>query len=222
MDYWTSRQELYPNGHNRIMQLWRPSLRDRVPEGQPNRFDADLRTWGIDPEQYPDYETKVNQGWRDLVAAKRKLGPSKGYHHYSRLTDEDFLYSPHDQLFPNVSFDIRPDMMSMFRTEPHPTDPNKCTFDLWCLAMPIEGLEEVGCIAGTRPLEEAEFDHRVFDGGSGLPDMAGTVIFQDMALAQGQQRGQRSRGYQDPYLAGQESRVRAWHETLNDYLDGRR
>jgi hypothetical protein len=52
--------------------------------------------------------------------------------------------------------------------------------------------------------------------------MAGSVIFQDMALAEGQQRGQRSRGYQEPYLAGQESRMRAWHETLNDYLAGRR
>ena len=222
MDYWTSRQELYPNGHNRILQLWRPSLRDRVPEGTPNRFDNKLRAWGIDPDQYPDFETKVIQGWRDVAAAQRSLGPSKGYHHYLRLTEDDFLFSPHDQLFPNVSLDIRPDAVSMFRTEPHPTDPNKCTFDLWCLAMPIQGLEEVMCIAGKRPLEVADFDHRIFDGGRGLRDLAGSVIFQDMALAEGQQRGQRSRGYQEPYLAGQETRVRAWHETLNDYLEGRR
>ena len=221
-DHFTSRHEIFESGHARIMQMWRPSLRDRVPEGAPFRWDADLRKWGIDPDQYPDYETKVIQGWLDIAAAKRELGPSKGHHHYSRLSEEDFLYSPHDQLFPNVSLDIRPDNVSMFRTEPHRTDPNKCTFDLQCFAMPIEGQEEARCIAGMRPLKEAEFEHRVFDGGDGLPEMAGSVIFQDMALAEGQQRGQRSRGYQEPYLAGQESRMRAWHETLNDYLAGRR
>ena len=84
------------------------------------------------------------------------------------------------------------------------------------------GADTVRTIAGRRPLAEAAFEHRVFDQGRGLPELAGTVIFQDMQLAEGQQRGQRSRGYQEPYLAGQETRVRAWHETLNDYLEGRR
>ena len=221
-DHYNCRNEWYPSGHSRIMQLNRPSLRDRVPEGEPHRFDDALRAWDIDPDQYPDYEAKVTQGWVDLVEAKKRLGPARGYTHYERLTEEDFLYSPHDQLFPNVSVDIRPDAVSLFRTEPHPTDPNKCTFDLWCLAIPIPGVDTARTIAGTRPMVEAEFDRRAFDGGNGLPEMAGSVIFQDMQLAEGQQHGQRSRGYQEPYLAGQETRVRAWHETLNDYLEGRR
>jgi len=221
-DHFTSRQEFYPSGHNRIMQQYRPSLRDRWPEDKPFRFDDELRHWGLDPDQYSDYETKVIQGSSDLADAKLALGPERGFHHYSKLTREDFLYSPHDQLFPNVSMDIRPDAVSFFRTEPHPTDPDKCTFDLWCFALPMEGRATGRTIAGERPMEVAEFEHRSFDGGAGLPEMAGTVIFQDMALAEGQQRGQRSRGYQEPYLAGQEGRVRAWHEHLNDYLEGRR
>ena len=204
------------------MQLVRPSLRDRIPDGQPHPFDAQLRQWNIDPDRYPDYETKVEQGWRDLAEAKVRLGPSQGHPHYAQLTEQDFLYSPHDQLFPNVSVDIRPDAVSLFRTEPHPTDPQRCTFDLWCLSVPVVGADTVRTIAGRRPLTEAAFEHRVFDQGRGLPELAGTVIFQDMQLAEGQQRGQRSRGYQEPYLAGQETRVRAWHETLNDYLEGRR
>ena len=43
-----------------------------------------------------------------------------------------------------------------------------------------------------------------------------------MTLAEGQQRGQRSRGYRDSYLSGQETRVRLFHEVLNDWLEGRR
>ncbi len=221
-DHYNCRNEVYPSGHNRIMQLVRPSLRDRIPDGQPHPFDAQLRQWNIDPDRYPDYETKVEQGWRDLAEAKVRLGPSQGHPHYAQLTEQDFLYSPHDQLFPNVSVDIRPDAVSLFRTEPHPTDPQRCTFDLWCLSVPVVGADTVRTIAGRRPLAEAAFEHRVFDQGRGLPELAGTVIFQDMQLAEGQQRGQRSRGYQEPYLEGQETRVRAWHETLNDYLEGRR
>ncbi len=43
-----------------------------------------------------------------------------------------------------------------------------------------------------------------------------------MMLAEGQQRGMHSRGYDDAYLSGQETRVRFFHEVLNDYLEGRR
>ena len=41
-------------------------------------------------------------------------------------------------------------------------------------------------------------------------------------LAEGQQRGMHSLGYKDCYLSAQESRVRFFHEVLNDYLEGRR
>jgi hypothetical protein len=50
----------------------------------------------------------------------------------------------------------------------------------------------------------------------------GEIVYQDLSLAEGQQRGLRSRGYNDAYLAGQESRVRYVHEVPNDYLEGRR
>ena len=43
-----------------------------------------------------------------------------------------------------------------------------------------------------------------------------------MTIAENQQRGMRSRGYQDAYLAAQETRVRFFHEVLNDWLEGRR
>jgi hypothetical protein len=41
-----------------------------------------------------------------------------------------------------------------------------------------------------------------------------------MALAEGMQAGMHSRGYSDAYLSAQETRVRFFHEVLNDWLDG--
>jgi hypothetical protein len=43
-----------------------------------------------------------------------------------------------------------------------------------------------------------------------------------MMLAEAQQNGWESQGFEDYYLADQESRVRYFHEVLNDYLAGRK
>jgi hypothetical protein len=75
---------------------------------------------------------------------------------------------------------------------------------------------------GPRPVEEAEFQHKSFDQGRGVPEIQGQIVYQDMMISEGQQAGMHSRGYKDAYLAAQEARVRFFHEVLNDYLEGRR
>jgi phenylpropionate dioxygenase-like ring-hydroxylating dioxygenase large terminal subunit len=222
-DYWSARHEMFPNGHGRTVQPMRPSLRDRLPEGIAHPFDAILRQWSIDPDAYPDFKTKAMQGWLDLKAQKRKLWRDRGYVHYAKMDNEELTDSPHTVLFPNVTISFLPDNIIFFRTEPHPDDPNRCTFDLWSMVFPVAGIEEMEAIMiGPRPVREAELLHKSFDGGRGVPELVGQIVYQDMLLAEGQQRGMRSRGYTDSYLAGQESRVRFFHEVLNDYLEGRR
>jgi len=219
----TARHEMFPNGHGRTVQPMRPSLSDRLPEGSPQPFDALLRQWDIDPDRYPDFETKTMQGWLDLKDAKRRLWKERGYVHYEKMDDEQITDSPHTLMFPNVTISFLPDNWIFFRTEPHATDPNKCTFDLWCMAFPVKGQTEVESImAGIRPLREVEEEVRDFDNGRGVPEIEGQIVYQDMMLAEGQQRGMHSRGYTDAYLTGQETRVRFFHEILNDYLEGRR
>lgn len=219
----TARHEMYPNGHGRTVQPMRPSLSDRLPDGEPHPFDYILRQWDIDPDTYPDYETKAMQGWLDLKVAKRRLWRERGYVHYEHMDDEQITDSPHTVIFPNVTISFLPDNLIFFRTEPHPTDPDKCTFDLWCMAFPVAGQESVESImAGPQPLREAELEVRDFDNGRGVPEIEGQIVYQDMMLAEGQQRGMYSRGYDDAYLTGQETRVRFFHEVLNDYLEGRR
>ncbi|HEY8351874.1 MAG TPA: aromatic ring-hydroxylating dioxygenase subunit alpha [Sphingomonadales bacterium] len=219
----SARHEMYPNGHGRTVQPMRPSLTDRLPPGIPHPFDAILRQWDIDPDSYPDYETKAMQGWLDLKKQKRKLWKERGYLHYEHMNDEELTDSPHTVIFPNVTISFLPDNLIFFRTEPHPDDPNKCTFDLWCMAFPVEGQTHVESImAGIQPLEEAEFQHRAFDNGRGVPEIKDQIVYQDMLLAEGQQRGMYSQGYRDAYLAAQETRVRFFHEVLNDFLEGRK
>ena len=220
-DHFTSRFEMFPMGHARIIQMGRPSLRDRVPEDQPHPFDDTLRAWEIDPASYATYEDKAMQGWLDLKAAKRRLGPQRGYRHFDQLTDEELTESPFGVLFPNIAFGAGAEGMSFFRWEPHRDDPEKCYFDLWELAFPIDGQYRARLTEFAVEMKEADYDFRIYSGPEAVADLHDQVVFQDWALAPGQQAGWRSRGYQEPYLAAQETRVRRFHEVLNDYLDGK-
>ncbi|HZU64707.1 MAG TPA: aromatic ring-hydroxylating dioxygenase subunit alpha [Novosphingobium sp.] len=220
----TARHEIWPTGHGRTVQPMRPSLSDRLPADQPHPYKMMLAAWGIDPDGYASYEEMAMQGWLDLKAAKRAQWREKGYLHYEHMDDEEITDSPHTVIFPNVTISFLPDNIILFRSEPHPTDPEKCYFDLWCMAFPVAGQTHVESImAGMRPLREvAECEHRRFDGGRGVPELAGQIVYQDMELAEGMQAGMHSRGYTDAYLPAQESRVRFFHEVLNDWLEGRR
>ena len=221
-DHFTSRYEMFPMGHNRIVQMGRPSLRDRLPEGQPHPFDEQLRLRDIDPDSYPDFETKALQGWLDLKAAKRKLWKEKGFLHYENLSDEDLTESPFGVLFPNVAIAPGADSFLVWRWEPHPTDPEKCFFDQWTMAYPVAGMEGFvnRTARNTMELKEAELDFRVYGDGASVQDLSDQVVFQDWQLTQGQRTGWHSRGYQEPYFAAQETRVHRFHEVLNDYLAG--
>lgn len=220
----TARHEMWPAGHGRTVQPMRPSLSDRPADGRNAMFEGILRQWDIDPESYATYEDFVMQGWKDLKAAKKRLWRERGYVHYEHMDDEEITDSPHTVIFPNVTISFLPDNLVFFRSEPHPEDPEKCYFDLWCMAFPVAGQDTVESImAGPRPLREAEAcEHRDFDGGRGIPELAGQIVYQDMELAEDMQAGMHSRGYADAYLSAQETRVRFFHEVLNDWLEGRK
>ena len=221
-DHFTSRFEMFPMGHARIVQMGRPSLRDCSPDDDFQPFDDALRHWGIDPDAYPDFETKVMQGWIDLKEVKKAKWQEKGYLHYENLDDEALTESPFQFIFPNVAIGPSADGLFFARWEPHRDDPEKCYFDYWTMTYPVEGMDEWRERTSEEAVKvaEAEFEWREYDEGRGVQDLSGEVVYQDWALMQGQKDGWRSRGYQEPLLAKQETRVRRFHEVLNDYIAG--
>ena len=251
-DHFTSRYEMFPKGHARIIQMGRPSLRDRVAEGEDHPFKGILEDWGVDTSKYKDYETLSEQGWVDLKKAKRENYEEKGYYHYENLSDEELTESPFQFIFPNIAMGVQADGCILLNWFPHPTDPEKCYFDLWDMGYPIggsakgigktgrdnnqefnstsAGIGETGRTSNqeyfsrtkVNPiiLQEVELDFRDYDNGKGVEDLWDHVVYQDWQLTDGLRRGVRSRGYQEPYLASQETRVRFFHEKLHDYLNG--
>ncbi|MBT4379538.1 MAG: aromatic ring-hydroxylating dioxygenase subunit alpha, partial [Gammaproteobacteria bacterium] len=50
----------------------------------------------------------------------------------------------------------------------------------------------------------------------------GMTITQDIAVFIQQQKGFRSRGFKGVYLSKQETRIRRYHELIDDYIEGER
>ena len=71
-------------------------------------------------------------------------------------------------------------------------------------------------------MQEALHEFISYGAGADIADMQGSFLLQDLGIAVGQQLGFHSRGYSDAILSGQESRVRRFHEVLNDYISTRR
>jgi phenylpropionate dioxygenase-like ring-hydroxylating dioxygenase large terminal subunit len=210
--------EMYPAGHNRMVEMAQPSMRSKTPnEVEPVMADM-LRFWELDPAEFAGRARDTRLA---LQKARRQLARKKGYSYFEKFTDDELTDQFHHTCFPNVTLTGTPEGLHFFRTEPDADDPNWSTFDYWYLAPQIEGQPEVGTIYGMRPWEDAEHETGDFaDYSAALPQ--GDFLIQDLELAVTQQQGLRSMGHDDAYLSGQETRLRRFHEVINDYIEGRR
>jgi len=109
--------------------------------------------------------------------------------------------------------------VQLLRPRPHATDPQKCEFDHWYFVPKIDGVTTVPSPAGgpDLPFEDAPVDH--FRYGE---KTLGRTNDQDLSIAENQQLGFNSAGYRGANLTNQERRVQHFHDTLNDYVEGRK
>lgn len=211
-DYLDTIFEMYPNGHNRmVMKGGQPSARDAaLAAGVTGPLDDILRAWEIDPGAFAGHAAAARAA---LADAKARLGPGRGFTHYDGLDASQLTDYYHYTLFPNVTFTVSADGYQMLRTEPHPTDPERCVFEHWFIMPPVAGMTEVDTPVGRLPFRTAEKDHFVHGDKT-----TGAVADQDLSVAVSQQQGLHSRGYTGGLLTGQEKRIQRFHELLNDIV----
>lgn len=208
-DYTDTSFELYPSGHNRMVQKGsHPSRRLDYPDAMQPLVEDELRNWGLDPADFKDRATEARVA---IQQAKRRLGPERGYVHFETMSDSQLTDYHHYTLWPNTTITMSPDGFQLLRSEPHPTDPEKCIFDHWYLMPPVPGRTEVVTPVGVRPFAHAEREVVVYGEAS-----LGYVADQDMSVAVGQQQGLHSLGYKGGIISGQEKRIQRFHEMLND------
>jgi phenylpropionate dioxygenase-like ring-hydroxylating dioxygenase large terminal subunit len=214
----TTEFAMYDSGHNAMWMLGhQATTRVDYENGEvPAPLDAIAAAWGIDPAQYKGRTSEIRQA---IIEAKRRLGPERGYTNYVSMTDQQLTDYFHCTMFPNVTLTMSPEQCQILRTEPHPTDPQKCVFQHWCLYPPVAGMTEIETPVGPAPFRhDAISRHSVYGDGQSL----GFVADQDLSIGTSQQMGLNSRGFKGCVLSNQEKRVQRFHELLNDYVEGRR
>ena len=209
--------EMYASGHNGMWMKGHQAT-SRVPaydKGDvPMPLDQIALAWGINPA---DYNGRTNDVREAVIAAKRRLGPERGFKNYVRMTDQQLADYYHVTLFPNLTLTFAPEAYQVLRTEPHPTDPEKCIFDHWYVSANNPKLPHVDTPIGPMPLKWAEKRHSVHGDGVSL----GFVADQDLSIATNQQLGLSSRGYTGCVLTHQEKRIQRFHELLDDHVYAR-
>jgi phenylpropionate dioxygenase-like ring-hydroxylating dioxygenase large terminal subunit len=207
--------DLYaPQGHARMfMPGSRParSLRghtDTVLE----MMAKELIYWGLDPEDFREDPLRTRAA---LQQAKRERGAEKGYD-FSHFHDAQLTDHFHYTIFPNISFSLKPDGCIWLRADPHPTDPERCYFDMWYFTWFPEGVDRYYAYSMGQEVDRT----------TPVPHQRGVVgelscgpgIDQDVSIWSEQQKGLRSRGYKGGHLAGQEARVRFFHDTIDRWV----
>ncbi len=207
--------DLYaPHGHARMfMPGSRPS---KSLKGQTDTVIAalgrELSYWDLDPEAFRADPMAIRPA---LQAAKRQQGKAKGYD-YSRFHDDQLTDHYHYTVFPNISFSLKPDGCIWLRADPHPTDPERCVFDMWYFTWFPDGKTDYFSYAMS---ESVDLNKPVEHLRGKVGELScGPAIDQDVAIWSSQQRGLRSRGYAGGHFAGQESRVRFFHDNIDRWL----
>jgi phenylpropionate dioxygenase-like ring-hydroxylating dioxygenase large terminal subunit len=207
--------DLYaPQGHARMfMPGSRPA---RSLRGHTNTvlemMAKELTYWGLDPEDFRDDPLRTREA---LQQAKRERGAEKGYD-FSHFHDAQLTDHFHYTIFPNISFSLKPDGCIWLRADPHPTDPERCYFDMWYFTWFPEGVDRYYAYSMGQEVDRA----------TPVPHQRGVVgelscgpgIDQDVSIWSEQQKGLRSRGYKGGHLAGQEARVRFFHDTIDRWV----
>jgi len=215
--YHTTRFDLSDEGHNRMIMRGGYAVGSEDEHGEiVEPMASELRRWGLEPEEFRGRPEDTRLA---LQQAKLLNGPARGYTHYEKVPLEQLTDAFHYTLFPNFAVSVWADGFHFLRARPHPRDPERCVFDNWWYAsQPKLETCQVGTMVGMFE-RDAETEHEVFEYGE---RSMGLTIDQDMTVFVEQQKGFRSRGFTGGYLSNQESRVRRYHELINDYIEGRR
>ena len=170
-----------------------------------------------------DFKGNAEATREALQQAKRRLGPERGYSHYANVPDEQLTDAFHYTLFPNFAVAVWADGFHFLRARPHPTDPEQWLFHNWWYASPAS--IEAPSINRSVMNYKGEFNEVTGEVDVHMlsypEDSIGPAIEEDVVVFVTQQRGFRSRGFKGVYLARQETRIRRYHELIDDYIEGR-
>lgn len=189
--------EVYES-HQRALQ--KPGLRDKSTPPPPEQ-DVTLP-----PELFDEAGNWVSAGTlRDHLIDLTRERAAALAHDYSGLGNAQLVDDYHYHIFPSLYFNLHAGAMLLFRSRPHPTDPDRSIFDVWRLFLPNlnEPLPD--------PAEELKADIETTSFG--------LVLDQDFSNLGQVQAGLHNQGVDVVTLGGLEIRIINFHQTLRRYAN---
>jgi phenylpropionate dioxygenase-like ring-hydroxylating dioxygenase large terminal subunit len=134
-----------------------------------------------------------------MIAHHERLGQESG-HDYSRLTREQLVDDYDYHIFPGFKFNSHAGAALGFRARPHPSDPNKCTFDVYKLIWPNENEPT----PDPAPMVEVDISHQSM----------GLVLDQDFSNVAKVQRGLHDSTMEYVTFGSPEVRITHFHNVI--------
>ena len=135
VDCCNSSNVLWPYGHSASRVAgYTTDSRYPVPEQTPPHLAPLLEGLGMDPAAFDGRVADIRAA---VQQRKRELGPTLGCN-YPDLSDEQLSDVWQYDVFPNTFMTVQAEELWIFGPRPHPTDPDRCYFDKWTLALPSE------------------------------------------------------------------------------------
>ena len=160
-------------------------------------------------------ETNYQGAAKDVYQAhcRRVRSGGFGLADYSRLSDAQITDDWSYLCFPNTSWNMMSEGGAAYRYRPHPTDPDRCFFDLSLFRFPTPGVEmpkvrrKVLAWDADLAVEMPE-----------MPQQGALAIAQDMANVGFVQKGMHSSGFKGLILGKPEIRLRHFYQNIDRYL----
>lgn len=218
MDDYHCQADMFANGHGRLlfpMAIASPRRRDEKSLTQELR--ELLREAGLIPA---DFEGRADEVRPAIQEAKRQWAARMNMD-YSAYTDSQLTDDWNYSIFPNVTFNIHLETALMMRFRPHPTDPEKCFYDVCVLARKVTdpdfrlpgymGLPDN--IDLSRPIPRPQRVYMKYNEGT-----LGPVVDQDAETVPLVQQGVCSQAFQGVRLSRQEVRMRHFYAEYDRYV----
>jgi len=215
VDSYHAQVDLFDNGHAlSVYQFMSPAPQyvDELPDTLAEEHKIFLREAGLPEKKWPKH-------WRDVPAAiiKAKLAKKDYAVDYSKFSEGQLVDDWGIGIFPTTETFLHPEGFFIQNWFPHPTDPEKCIYQVQVYAVPgigelpsFMGVENAD-MSGKKVLPRTYIDTNDFDG-------LGPVIKQDRQIVPRVQAGLHSKGFEGAIYSDQEIRIRQFFNEYYKYM----
>ncbi|HIG43120.1 MAG: aromatic ring-hydroxylating dioxygenase subunit alpha [bacterium] len=166
----------------------------------------------------PVYSVPAKDVHLEEIQRRREL-ENDTYLPYKNMNDEQLVHQYHYTFFPNSTFTQTPDGGAVFRYRPHATDPARCYYDFFILAHLPPATPEFERPPHKTHRHDDGIDYESAFKGTFDPILA-NVIAQDGSNMVTMQKGVQSDSFKGMHLSEQEIRLRHFHKTIDDFIEG--